>query len=338
MSKPLIVPVFIPHFGCPHTCVFCNQKKIAGDYQLPSGQLLEDMVQAYRTSSSSKTREVQLAFYGGSFTGLEEAQQRQLLSAAAELKARGLIDKIRLSTRPDYIDEERLTLLKSYQADIIELGVQSMDEAVLKASQRGHTAEDVLRAVEWIRSYPQFALGLQMMVALPADTPAKSLATAEKIAALAPDFVRIYPTAIIKDTALALAWQRGDYEPWPMERILDTTASIWDIFYQDHIPVIRIGLQATDNLRLEQDLLGGAYHPALGEMVKSRWYRNRLEALLSSRAEAQTLTVYCNPADISQFVGQHRANIAYFAQQYQLTLHVVGDERLPRESFNWQFS
>ena len=105
MSKPLIVPVFIPHFGCPHTCVFCNQKKIAGDYQLPSGQLLEDMVQAYRTSSSSKTREVQLAFYGGSFTGLEEAQQRQLLSAAAELKARGLIDKIRLSTRPDYIDE-----------------------------------------------------------------------------------------------------------------------------------------------------------------------------------------------------------------------------------------
>lgn len=190
MSKPLIVPVFIPHFGCPHTCVFCNQKKIAGDYQLPSGQLLEDMVQAYRMSSSSKTREVQLAFYGGSFTGLEEAQQRQLLSAAAELKARGLIDKIRLSTRPDYIDEERLTLLTGYQADIIELGVQSMDEAVLKASQRGHTAEDVLRAVEWIRSYPQFALGLQMMVALPADTPAKSLATAKKIAALAPDFVR----------------------------------------------------------------------------------------------------------------------------------------------------
>ena len=338
MSKPLIVPVFIPHFGCPHTCVFCNQKKIAGEYQLPTGKQLEEMVLAYRTSVNDKAREVQLAFYGGSFTGLARSQQSLLLSAAAELKERGLIQKIRLSTRPDYIDRERLMLLKNYQADIIELGVQSMDEDVLKASQRGHTAEDVLRAVELIRSFRAFSLGLQMMVALPADMPAKSLATAEKIAALTPDFVRIYPTAIIKDTALALAWQRGDYEPWPMELILDTTAAIWDIFYKAHIPVIRIGLQAADNLRLEQDLLGGAYHPALGEMVKSRWYRQQLEALLDDRAEAQTLTVFCNPADISQFVGQHRVNITYFAQHYQLTLCVRGDERVPRETFTWQFS
>lgn len=213
-----------------------------------------------------------------------------------------------------------------------------MDDDVLKASQRGHTAEDVFRAVRSDRSYPQFALGLQMMVALPADTPEKSLTTAKKIAALAPDFVRIYPTAIIKDTALALAWQQGTYEPWPMESILDTTAAIWDIFYKAHIPVIRIGLQAADNLRLEQDLLGGAYHPALGEMVKSRWYRIQLEALVTKQAEAQTLTVFCNPADISQFVGQHRTNIVYFARHYQLTLHVVGDEGVPRETFTWQFS
>lgn len=338
MSKPLIIPVFIPHLGCPHTCVFCNQKKIAGEHQLPDSAQLEEMVLTYRTSCSQKEREVQLAFYGGSFTGLEMDQQKLLLESAAHLKERGLIQKIRLSTRPDYIDDERLALLEAHQVDIIELGVQSMDEDVLIASQRGHTSKDVRKAVRQIRAHSQLTLGLQMMVALPADTPERSLSTAWQIADLAPDFVRIYPTAIIKDTELARSWQRGDYDPWPMEVILDTTASIWDIFYNAHIPVIRIGLQATDNLQLDQDLLGGAYHPALGEMVKSRWYRKRLETLCTKQTGAQRLTVFCNPADISQFVGQHRANVAFFAEQYHLFLQVVGDAKLSREKFTCQFS
>ena len=337
MTKPLIIPIFIPHYGCRHTCVFCNQKKIAGVYELATEEQLAATVKAYRQSCSQKEREIQLAFYGGSFTGLDFSLQKQLLNAAARLKSQGLIQKIRLSTRPDYIDRERLALLHAYQEDIIELGVQSLDEAVLLASRRGHTAEDVYLAVSLIRTYPEFALGLQMMVALPADTPEKSLITAQKIAALTPDFVRIYPTAIIKDTELALAWQEGTYTPWPMDLILDTTARIWDIFQKEHIPVIRIGLQATDNLVLEQDLLGGAYHPALGELVKSRWYRQQIETQCAGQS-GRLLTVYCNPADISQFVGQHRENITYFKEHYQITLQVQSDSHIPRETFHWQFA
>ena len=337
MAKPLIVPVFIPHLGCPHTCVFCNQQKIAGSYQLPTYQSLREMVAAYRASCRKGEREVQLAFYGGSFTGLADDMQKRLLDAAAKLKEQGLIHKIRLSTRPDYIDVKRLALLKDYQVDIIELGVQSLDEEVLIASERGHRPEDVAQAVACIQSSAQFALGLQMMVALPADTPEKSIATAEKIAAFAPDFVRIYPTAIIKDTKLAQAYQQGTYMPWPFELILETTARIWDIFHTQRIPVIRIGLQAADNLQLEQDLLGGAYHPALGELVKSRWYRQRLEALLDGQRN-QILTVHCNPGDISQFIGQHQANKHYFQEHYQIDLQIIGDQALARETFTWQFS
>lgn len=333
MNKPLIIPVFIPHFGCPHACVFCNQQKIAGDYQLPDYETLWQQVCNYRESCCGmKEREVQLAFYGGSFTGLDITLQEELLKIAEALKAQRLIQKIRLSTRPDCIDEQRLLLLEQYGVDIVELGVQSMADDVLLASQRGHTIKDVHQAVTLIKQHQQLQLGLQMMIALPKDTPAKSMNTARMIAELAPDFVRIYPTAIIKDTILAALWQNGLYQEWPFDMILDTAAQVLQIFEDRQIPVIRIGLQAADNLQYGQDLLAGAYHPAMGELVKSRRFRLKIERVIQ-QIDSATLDIYCHQRDISQIIGQHRCNLTYFQEHYGRKLNVIPDNDLIQGEF-----
>ena len=283
MSKELIIPVFIPHLGCRHRCVFCNQRKISGHESMPQAEEIEKQVLNYRASCRDlNLREVQLAYYGGSFTAIAADEQEKYLKAAFALKEKGLIAKIRLSTRCDYIDDEVIARLKRYQVDIVELGVQSLDEQVLMLSQRGHTAAQVREAAEILKQ-SGFTLGLQMMIALPGDTPAKSIQTAKEIVRLEPDFVRIYPTAIIKDTELALMWKNRQYKPWDWDVLIDTTAEAAEIFQAAHIPIIRIGLQAADNLTFERDLLGGGYHPALGEIVKARIMRRKICLLYTSR-------------------------------------------------------
>ena len=336
MSKPLVIPVFIPHLGCRHSCIYCDQKKIAGEHELPDFDELAALTADWRANACDiAQREVQLAFYGGSFTGLAPDVQSDLLRSAAQLKADGLIDRIRLSTRPDYMDEDNVRLLAHFGADIIELGVQSMADDVLELAQRGHTAEDVRRAAAVIRRYPRFTLGLQMMIALPGDTPDKSRYTAERIAELAPDFVRIYPTAVLKGTQLARLWEQGAYQPWPWEVLLDTAADVVDVFGREGIPVIRIGLQAADNLKLGSDLLAGAYHPALGELVKGRLFRRQLEAFCR-QSQASAATVYVNPRELSQVVGQKRCNLHYCQAQYGVTLSVKADPSIASGQLAWQ--
>ena len=328
MSKELIIPIFIPHLGCEHMCVFCNQRKISGQAKIPTLEEIKEKVREYRQSCSNLAhREVQLAFYGGSFTGIDLNLQKQFLSLAHDLKQQGLIAKIRLSTRADYISDEVLERLKFYQVDIVELGVQSMDEEVLKLSKRGHTAEDVVKAANLIKQ-AGMSLGLQMMIALPGDTPEKSLSTAQKIIDLKPDFVRIYPTAIIKDTELAELWQKGAYKPWDWDILLDTTAKIAMLFQKNNILIIRIGLQAADNLNLGQDLLGGAYHPALGELVKGRIRRMCLEEKLKTMPENCAYIISCAPKMLSQFKGQKNCNVLYFAQKYHQRLYIEADEQI----------
>ena len=318
MAKTLIVPIFIPHLGCKHACVFCNQKKIAGEYAVPTKDAIVTMVKEYRASAGC-FEEIQLAFYGGSFTGLDNELRLSLLTIAKALKDEGLIDKIRFSTRPDYINQEIIEELKRYQVDIVELGAQSMDDEVLSASERGHCALQTQIAARLLKEN-HFTLGLQMMVALPKDTPIKALETAKKIIACEPDFVRIYPTAIIKDTHLAKMWQDGLYETWDWDVLLDTTAQIAGLFEEKNIPIIRIGLQASDNLTLEQDLLGGAYHPALGEMVKARMLRHKVEELLFGKLPG-SYQVFCNDRQVSQVKGQKNCNIEYFSNKgYKLTI------------------
>lgn len=328
MSKELIIPFFIPHLGCKHLCVFCNQRKISGQERMPQYEEIAEQVLSYRASCRDlKNREVQLAYYGGSFTGIEAELQEKYLAQAFELKQKGLINKIRLSTRCDYLGDEVIARLKKYTVDIIELGVQSMDDAVLQLSGRGHTAEQVREAAKKLKACG-FTLGLQMMIALPGDTPEKTLYTAREIVKLAPDFVRIYPTAIIKDTKLALMWKNGEYKEWDWEVLLDTTAEAAEIFQTAEIPIIRIGLQAADNLTNERDLLGGGYHPALGELVKGRIMRRKMERILADKPCNRAYDVYGNNKQLSQIRGQKNANIRYFAEKYQQRLYINPDDEL----------
>lgn len=328
MSKELIIPVFIPHLGCTHLCVFCNQRKISGQEKLPEIASIEKQVLDYRASCKDlANREVQLAYYGGSFTAIDGEMQEQFLKVAYDLKTRGLIQKIRMSTRCDYLDKTVLERLKRYTVDIVELGVQSMDDEVLSLSQRGHTAEQVRIAARILKEQG-IKLGLQMMIALPGDTPQKSLYTAQEIVKLQPDFVRIYPTAIIKDTMLADMWRDGAYEEWDWDLLLDTTAEVAAVFKQADIPIIRIGLQAADNLSTDQDLLGGGYHPALGEMVKSRMMRKQIEEILKQSPPGRAYDISCNYRQISQIRGQKNANIRYFADKYKIRLYLKPTEEL----------
>lgn len=274
--KPLILPVFVPHMGCPHQCVFCNQFHITGQWQPPDLTQLSAQAEAW-TCSGGQTPE--LAFYGGSFTAIEPAVQERLLASAATLKAQGRISGIRLSTRPDALDDDVLSRLLRYGVETVEIGVQSLDEEVLRESQRGHTAMQAEEAIRRVKA-TGFRCGAQMMVALPADTPEKSLATGRRLVALGPDMVRIYPTAVICDTPLAEAYAKGAYRPWSLDEVLDTVAALLAAFDLAHIPVIRVGLQAEDNLS-KGDVIAGAYHPALGELAKARLFRQRMQALLS---------------------------------------------------------
>ena len=317
--KHVILPVFVPHMGCPHTCVFCNQFRITGTWQPPDESTLAAQAEAWAATSGVVP---ELAFYGGSFTAIDRTLQETLLASAARLKANGQIAAIRLSTRPDALGEEVLARLAVYGVDTVEIGVQSLDDGVLTASRRGHTAAQAEDAIRRVKA-AGFRCGAQMMVALPGDTPEKSLATGARLVQLAPDMVRIYPTAVIRDTALAEAYAAGRYQPWPLDAVLDTVAALLDLFDAAEIPVIRVGLQAEDNLS-QGDVIAGAYHPALGELVKARRFRRRMAALLREH-ETAPVQFAVAPRFLSQAIGQHRENLHYLSERCGQPVTVVAD-------------
>lgn len=303
-ARNQIIPVFIPHLGCPHDCVFCNQKRISGSL-LPAGpgdveREIEEALGKLPEGSAP-----QLAFYGGSFTAIPHGEQEELLGAAKPYLDRGLISGIRLSTRPDAIDDTVLDRLLLYGVDTIELGAQSMNDDVLWKSGRGHKAEDTVRAAELIKKRG-FRLVLQMMTGLPGSSMEKDIESAERIAALMPDGVRIYPTVIIKDTELYDMWIRGEYPEHTVEQAVETCAEIVPLFESRGISIIRIGLNPTDDLS-GGSVAAGAYHPALGELVKSRIMLKKALAILEpSSGEGVVLGVHLS--EVSQMVGQHRCN------------------------------
>lgn len=320
--KRVILPIFVPHMGCPHQCVFCNQFHITGQWQPPARDTLETQAREWAASSGQVP---ELAFYGGSFTAIERATQEALLESAAILKAQGLISGIRLSTRPDALGPEVLARLHRFSVDTVEIGVQSLDDAVLAASRRGHTALVARDAVKRVKA-AGFACGAQIMVALPEDTPARSLETCRQVIDLAPDFVRIYPTAVICDTPLAEAYARESYVPWQVDTLLDTVAEMLTLFEAASIPVIRVGLQAEDNLS-QGDVIAGAYHPALGEQIKARYFRRCMMAMLKPQEEGP-VTFAVAPRQLSQAIGQHRENVIYLSQQIGHPVTVVADSSM----------
>ena len=283
--KKKIIPIFVPHQGCPHDCIFCNQKKITG---LSTSMTDEDardiIIESLKTIPDDA--EVEIAFFGGSFTAIDTDIQRKLLSVAKDFKDMGKVDDIRLSTRPDCIDDKELDLLKEYGVTIIELGVQSMNEDVLVKSIRGHHRDVVFTSAKMIK-VAGFKLGLQMMLGLPGDSKDRCISTARYFVDIKPDFVRIYPTLVIKETGLEEELKSGRYRPFTIEECIDISKRLMVIFYLNDIGVIRVGLQATEDIQLGLDVLAGPYHPAFRELVHSRMVRDYLDDVISRRYEEE---------------------------------------------------
>lgn len=315
-ARENIIPVFVPHLGCPHACVFCNQRRISGR-ERPATP--EDVISAIEKAAAlpSYGAKRQLAFYGGSFTAIPAAQQLALLRAAKAELERGNIHSIRLSTRPDAIDDAILTRLAQYGVETVELGAQSMDEEVLRLSGRGHTAADVERAARRIKARG-FRLILQMMTGLPGATPESDLSTAEKLAALKPDGVRIYPTVIVRDTALYDLWQRGRYQEHTVEDAVETCARLVPVFEAAAIPIIRLGLNPTEELSAGA-AVAGAYHPALGELVQSRLMLNGARRVLQDVPPHSAVSLAVARGKTSQMIGQHRQNVAVLCREFGLS-------------------
>lgn len=310
-----IIPVFIPHLGCPQNCVFCNQKHISGQTKPVAGDDARRII-AQALNTMQQDVKFEIAYYGGSFTAIPVAQQEDLLAAAAEFTGCLGGGRIRLSTRPDCIDRDTLERLRRYGVRTIELGSQSMDDEVLKLSDRGHTSADTQRAAKLIKEYG-FELILQMMTGLPGDSFEKALLSAQRIAALQPDGVRLYPTVIIRDTPLYDMWQRGEYrEHSPQEAAL-WCSELLDVFDEADIPVIRLGLNPSDELSGGQ-AAGGAYHPALGEMARSARYLKRAIQLLSGRELDENIVLGVAPGQTSAMTGQKRSNINALKERFNL--------------------
>ena len=305
-AKNSIIPVFVPHLGCPNDCVFCNQRRISGHMSPADAETVKNAIENAAALTPSGTKR-QLAFYGGSFTAIPDGQQIELFEAARPYLEDGTVSSIRLSTRPDAIDGAVLLRLKKYGVTTIELGAQSMCDEVLELSGRGHSASDVEEASRLIKA-AGFELILQMMTGLPGDTDDKSVETARRIIALEPDGVRIYPTVIVRDTALYDLWKAGRYAEHTVEDAVRVCAKLTAMFDEANIPIIRMGLNPTEDLS-GGDAVGGAYHPALGELVRSRMMLDKARLLLKNAPPESSVVLGVNRSDVSKMAGQHRRNI-----------------------------
>ncbi len=331
--RPFIIPIFIPHAGCPHQCVFCNQVSITGaKHKMATPAELRAQIQDFLRYKKEDRKSVEVAFFGGNFLGLKSEEIKSLLDSAAEFVRDDHVDGIRFSTRPDTINERSLDIIKEYPVSTVELGVQSMDDHVLAMAGRGHSVLDTVRAVEQLKER-DFSIGLQMMVGLPGDDETGALTTAQKIADLAPDFVRIYPTVVIADSRLAGWYQSGDYTPLSLEKGISLVKKIYLNFKKAGIVVIRMGLQASEDLEDGTTVLAGPHHPAFGHMVHCEiFWDMAVSAIESANCIKESLTVLVNPRSISKMRGLNNSNIKKLKERFHFqSIEVVPDSSLAAE-------
>ena len=331
MKKQYIIPIFVPHLGCPNDCVFCNQKSISGQTKQVTKEDVKNIIEEH-LKYIKKDSKVEVAFFGGSFTGIEEAKQEELLEAAYEYIKQKKVDSIRISTRPDYIDKKILKRLKKYKVKTIELGVQSANDYILKKAGRGHTFEDVVKASKLIRWYG-FDLGHQMMVGLPESTTVDEINTAKQLIKLKPKMVRIYPVLVIKNTKLEKDYNNGKYKPLTVIQAVEVCKELVKLFVKKHIEVIRIGLQPTDTITNpdndKSEVVAGPFHPAFRQLVESgMWYDVIVEKIKQLNTKVKEVVVTVNPADVNNVIGQRKDNINNLRDVYDVNLIVKADEKI----------
>jgi histone acetyltransferase (RNA polymerase elongator complex component) len=330
MLKHYTIPIFIPELACPHQCVFCDQKKISGQEHIPDLKAIKAKIKTYLKTIPEKRSRVEIGFFGGSFTGLSHELQKEYLQVAAEFVQGRRVEGIRLSTRPDYIDEKTLLLLKKHKVITIELGAQSMDQGVLTKSGRGHTVEDVERASKMIIDHG-FELGLQMMIGLPGDTREKALHTAKRIVELGAKNTRIYPTLVIKGTQLEQMMIDGKYTPMRLTEAILWAKDLYLYFEDKDIDVIRIGLHPSEELSPEHGLAGGPFHASFKELVMTEIWKEHLFEEIEFKPD-KSIIIYV-PHDQLNFAIGHKSENAHLLENHFVSVKIKTDVKLIKRAF-----
>ncbi|WP_313346310.1 radical SAM protein [Sedimentibacter sp.] len=315
-KKMKIIPVFVPHVGCPNDCVFCNQKRITGkDNTIIDGEYVRNIIEDYKKTIDDDVY-TELAFFGGSFTAIDLQLQEELLSVGKQYKDRGIIQRLRCSTRPDAIDEKILHLQNRYGMDIIELGIQSLDDEVLSLSNRGHNCIQSENASKLIKEHG-LVLGHQIMPGLPGSDREKDLKTCMDSIKMKPDIVRIYPTLIIKDTDLVQMYEKGEYKPLTLNEAVGISALIYSHYSVNNINVIRIGLQNTENINEDNDIVAGPFHAAFRQLVEEKIYLHSIINILKEQnLYNKHITFAADDKVISYISGQNKANIKILKDKF----------------------
>ena len=324
------IPIFLPELACPFRCVYCNQFSIAGRQPVPEVGMVRATIEAHLRSFPKEERHVEVAFFGGNFTGLPEAMQDAFLGAVTPYLENGQVQGIRCSTRPDYINKERLKVLKAKGMRHIELGAQSTNDAVLQSCGRGHSFADIKRAAELILA-EGFVLGLQMMLGLPGSSHELDLQTARDIVALGATETRIYPCLVVKDTVLEKRYRKGSYKPLSLEDAVQEATDIYDYFVKNAVTVLRIGLHPSDDLD-HGDCIAGPYHHNFAEMVYGAWWQRQLARI---EGEGCTLKIYTHPLQRTHAIGYQATNRKALSARFQ-KVEFVEDESVPLFDFRYQ--
>lgn len=333
MNRPFIIPIFLPHVGCPHQCAFCNQTSITGvKHDIFTPEKLRFQINEFLKYKNRQGQLIQVAFYGGNFLGLTKDYIKLLLDESTIFVKNGSIDSIRFSTRPDTIDQQRLDILENYPVSTVEIGVQSMDDGVLLMAKRGHTSLETENAVAQLKDR-NYEIGLQMMVGLPGDDETKSLTTAHRIADFSPDFVRVYPTVVLANSRLAIWYKKGKYKPWSLERCVTFVTKLYLLFKNKKIPVIRMGLQASENFEKGSVIVAGPYHPAFGHLVYSEIFLDMATAIMdTAKVSHKSITIKVHPRSISKMRGLKNKNIEALTRKFHIkSLEIIPDPSLAED-------
>ena len=331
-KKQYVIPVFVPHLGCPNDCIFCNQKSISGKTDMVTKESLNETIKYYLSNFKEENTYKEIAFFGGSFTGIDVNIQEELLQTAYEYIKNKQVDAIRISTRPDYIDKVILKRLKKYGVKTIELGVQSANDYILARAGRGHKFEDVKRASKLIRRYG-FNLGHQMMVGLPESTKLDEINTAKELIKLKPKMMRIYPVLVIKNTKLEKEYINGDYEPLTVNQAVERCKELVYLFNRKKIEIIRIGLQNTDVIsdssKAESQVVAGPFHPAFGQLVEAGiWYDSIVDKIKKFNVKVKEVEVKVNSTDVNNVIGHKKENIMKLKELYEVDVVVTVDDTM----------
>ena len=315
INKHFTIPIFVPELACPFQCIYCNQKKISGQLRIPEEQEIKDTIEKYLQTIPKDNSFIEIGFFGGNFTGIAPKIQENFLKIVQPYVYSGKVKGIRLSTRPDYINEKNLEFLKKYGVNTIELGAQSLDDEVLQRSFRGHSLKQVQDSSNLIIK-KGFSLGLQMMLGLPGDTKEKAIFTANKIVELGANNTRIYPCLVIKGTELEHIYNTGEYQPLSMNQAIDWAKEVLLIFEKNNVNILRVGLHPSEGLMNGDDLAAGPYHVSFKEFVLSRIWHDIIKKTVKESSYRNNISIRVPVKEINYAIGYKSANRNWLLQRF----------------------